>query len=139
MSNWIAPRYYNSFKWMVAATQNPNHPDYKKFGARGIGCAWNNDQYFEFETWLVGTLGHRPLDHILARKDKLKDFTPRNLCWATYRDSFNQHTRQNIYIKFRGRNQSMSKWASELEIPYHTFRRRIAAGIAVKDIVKEFK
>ena len=134
------PEYWPRYNWMRQVCHNPNHPEYYNYGAKGIECHWGPGKYREFESWLLNTLGPRPSpEHCLNRKDKEKDYCPKNLEWALPKRRSRCNTCQNIFVKYRNRSQTMAAWAEELEIPYHTFRRRIVRGIPVKDIVKEFK
>jgi hypothetical protein len=127
---------------MRETTQNPNHPDYHRYGGRGITCAWGYRQYKEFYSWLISTLGERPgsrREYNLGRKNKLGNWTPGNIEWQTVvRRSRTNHT-QVVYITYKRKKQSISDWAEDLGIPYYTFRRRIAEGCTIKQIVKEFK
>lgn len=133
------PEYWPKWSWMRQICTNPNHPEYYKYGGRGIQCYWGPGSYKEFEQWLLTTLGPRPsFQHVLNRKDKDKDYSPKNLEWALPKKRSRSHTQQNIYAKYRNKNQSIAAWAEELEIPYYSLRRRIAKGIQIKDIVKEF-
>lgn len=134
------PPYYQKYRWMVDVTQNPNHPDYALYGAKGIDCHWGVGDYKAFYSWLIGTLGHQPTpNHQLSRKDKFKGWHPGNLEWMLPKQRSRSHTKQNIFVKYKNKSQSMSQWADDLDIPFYTFRRRIAKGIPIKDIVKEFK
>lgn len=134
------PEYWPRYNWMRSVCHNPNHPDYYNYGGRGIECHWGPGCYREFETWLLKTLGPRPSKHhVLNRKDKDKDYCPNNLEWALPQRRSRSHTQQNKFVKYGRKNQSMSAWAEELGIPYYSFRRRIQRGLAIKDIVKEFK
>jgi hypothetical protein len=134
------PEYWPRYNWMRSVCYNPNHPNYPKYGGRGIDCHWGRGQYKEFEQWLLTTLGPRPSpQHCLNRKDKDKDYCPKNLEWALPTRRSRCNTQQNVYATYKNKSKPLVQWAEELEIPYHSFRRRIASGIAIKDIVKEFR
>jgi hypothetical protein len=49
------------------------------------------------------------------------------------------NTQQNVYATYKNKKKPLVEWAEELGIPYYSFRRRIALGMPIKDIVKEFK
>lgn len=134
------PRYYSRFRWMISVTQNPRHPYYFRYGAKGIGCVWHKSQYKEFESWLINNLGHQPsLRHQLCRINKLKDWQPNNMAWMTAKERSRSLTRHNVYASYGRKQKPLSQWAEELDIPFHSLRRRYAKGIPIKDIVKEFK
>ena len=138
----IIPPYYYQYRYMRESTQNPSNPDYPKYGAKGITCAWGPRQYKEFYQWLITNLGERPgprNDYNLGRIDKTGNWEPGNIEWQTItRRSRTNHT-QVVYVSYKRKKQSLSDWAEELGIPYYTLRRRVAEGISIKDIVKEFR
>lgn len=138
----IIPPYYYQYRFMRSSTQNPNHPDYPKYGAKGITCAWGPNQYQEFYSWLIKTLGERPgsrSEYNLGRKDKRGNWEPGNIEWQTVTRRSRTNYNQVVYISYKRKKQSISAWAEELGVPYYTFRRRIAEGYTMKDIVKEFR
>lgn len=128
---------YRSYRWMRDVCYNPNTPSYKNFGARGIEVHWQ--RFKEFKLWLEHNLGTRPQGHILGRKDKNGDFCPGNLEWQTpTRRSRGGHC-QNVLASYRRQRKSLAQWADELDIPYYSLRRKYARGLAIKDIIKEFR
>lgn len=134
------PQYYGKYRWMVSVTQCPNHPSYGKYGAQGIQCYWQPYQYKEFEHWLLSTLGHQPTPkHQLCRIDKSGDWVPGNIRWMLPKQRSRTMTKQNVYATYKRKKQVISDWADELGIPFYTLRRRVARGIPIKDIIKEFK
>lgn len=134
------PLHWGRYSWMRSVCSNPNHPNYDNYGGRGIQCYWGPGSYHEFVEWLDTTLGPRPsLQHCLNRKDKDKDYCPKNLEWALPQRRSRCNTVQNKFVKYRNQNKPLAQWAEDLDIPYHSLRRRIALGMPLKDIVKEFK
>ena len=142
MARQIMPPYYYQYRYMRESTQNPRHPYYHKYGGQGITCAWGPRQYKEFYSWLINSLGERPgprNEYNLGRKDKTGNWEPGNIEWQTIvRRSRTNHT-QVVYMTYKRKKQSLSDWAEELTIPYYTFRRRVAEGMTISEIVKEFK
>ena len=136
------PPYYFQYRYMRESTQNPSHPDYPKYGGKGITCAWGLRQYQEFYSWLITALGPRPgssKQYNLGRIDKTGNWEPGNIEWQTViRRSRTNHS-QVIYLTYKRKTQSLSDWAEQLGIPYYTFRRRVIQGLTIKEIVKEFK
>jgi len=133
--------YYYQYRFMREACQNPNHPQYHKYGAQGITCAWGPRGYTEFYSWLISTLGERPgpgNEWVLGRKDKTGNWEPKNLEWQTIKVRSRIKNRQNIFVTYKRKSQSLSKWAEDFDIAYHTFRRRFSEGWTIKEIVKEY-
>jgi hypothetical protein len=141
MANKLPPYFYQ-YRFMKDATQNPRHPDYPKYGALGITCAWGSRQYKDFYRWLITTLGERPgpgNQYVLGRKDKRGNFEPGNLEWQTILKRSRTNHKQNVYATYRRQTKTLIQWSEDLNIPYHTFRRRYALGFDIKEIVKEFR
>jgi hypothetical protein len=134
------PEHWGRYNWIRSVCENPNHPDYHKYGGRGIGCHWGPGSYHEFAHWIETSLGPRPsLEHCLSRKDKEKDYCPKNLEWALPKQRSRGNTQQNVYVRYQNKSKPMAQWSDDLGIPYHSLRRRIALGMPLKDIVKEFR
>lgn len=138
MAKKSLPRYYKRYYWMIAVCNNKTHPDYHRNGARGLQCFWNTGEYWEFENWLTSTIGDQPTaEHCLGRIDKDGDFAPGNLHWELPKLRAN-HYRRNKMLTYQGQTMSQALWAEKLNIPYHTFRRRIAEGLTLEEINNEF-
>ena len=142
MTNLLVKQpYYYQYRFMREACQNSNHPQYHKYGAQGITCAWGPRGYKEFYSWLINTLGERPgssREWVLGRKDKAGNWTPSNLEWQTIKVRSRSKNCQNIFVTYQRKSQSLSKWAEDFGIHYHTFRRRYSEGWSIKEIVKEY-
>jgi len=137
----LIPPYYYQYRFMRQACQNPTHPQYPNYGARGITCVWGQRQYHEFYSWLVNTLGERPgpsNEWVLGRKDKTGNWEPKNMEWQTIKVRSRTNFRQNVYATYKRKRQSLSKWAEDFDIPYYTLRRRYSEGWTIKEIVKEY-
>lgn len=131
-------RFIGNLRWMNQVCNNPRNPDYPNNGAQGIKCHWTTRDYAKFEAYILRYLGPQPTGHILCRKNKTGDFAPGNLEWQTPRYRSNHNPRQNIYVKYKNKTQTIRGWSNELKIPYHTVRRRILKGCKISDIIQEF-
>jgi hypothetical protein len=139
MAKQKLPLYYKKYRWMIDVTEKPHHPEYPRYGAKGISCYWTNGEYQDFEHWLVSTLGHQPTPkHQLARKDKKGNFEPKNFAWMLPKQRSNTNTAQNILVTYKRETMTISQWADRMGIPYWTLRRRIVAGKSIAEIAKEF-
>jgi hypothetical protein len=127
---------------MQGSCNNPCYPQYANYGGQGITCAWGKRQYKEFYSWLVNTLGHRPgpsNEWVLGRVDKSGNWEPKNIEWQTIKVRSRTKIRQNVYATYQRKRQALTKWADDLDIPYHTLRRRYSEGWTIKEIVKEYR
>ena len=133
--------YYYQYRFMRESCQNPSHPQYQKCGAQGITCYWGKRGYHKFYAWLISTLGERPgssSEWVLGRKDKAGHWEPGNIEWQTIVTRSRTKVRQNVYATYRRKRQSISDWAEDLGINYHTLRRRYAEGWTIAKIAKEY-
>ena len=79
-----SPTYY-TWKCMWARCDNPNAPDYKYYGARGVTvCA----RWKSFEKFLED-MGERPEGLTLDRRDTNGNYEPGNCRWATPKEQAN--------------------------------------------------
>lgn len=111
------------YSHMKARCYNKNRWNYQYYGARGIKVCdeWKND-YQKFKKWSLenGYQNNLSIDRI----DTNGNYEPSNCRWVTDKEQKN-NTRRNHYITYKGKTQSMSKWAEELNISYTVLRARI--------------
>lgn len=82
MSNAGNPAY-SHWKHLRARCNNPNNPDFRHYGGRGIKVSrrWNNFKNF------LADMGPRPASgYTVERRDNEKGYSPRNCYWATRKD-----------------------------------------------------
>jgi hypothetical protein len=94
---------YEIWRAMRDRCNNPNHPDFKNYGGRGIKVCdrWNN-----FATFLAD-VGERPHSKlVLDRIDNNGNYEPGNVRWTTYSESNKKKrlpkTRKNNQTGFKG-------------------------------------
>jgi hypothetical protein len=116
----VKSKTYNSWTQMKSRCLNPNNPQYKDYGGRGIKICdrWLNsfENFFE-------DMGKCPEDLTLDRKDNNGNYTPENCRWAT-RSEQNNNARTNKPIKYKGVTKNLSQWARELNMLVCTLARR---------------
>jgi len=116
-------RLYRIYSNMLSRCLNANIPSYKRYGGRGIEICeeWLNDPISFFQ-WAYD---HGYTDGLtIDRIDNNKGYCPENCRFAS-RKAQENNTSRNHYITYLDKTQSMSAWADEYRIPYHTFRSRI--------------
>ena len=116
-------RLYKIWMQMKERCYNPNTPQYKDWGGRGITVCddWLNNVQ-AFYGWAMNN-GYAD-DLSLDRIDNNKGYSPDNCRWATREDQCN-NKRTNRLITYNGKTQTISQWADELGINYYTLQSRI--------------
>ena len=127
-------RLSNVFHNMQKRCYYSDSKDYHNYGARGITVCkeWLNNEksgignctkgFIAFKKWALanGYADNLTLDRI----DSNKDYCPENCRWVTIRVQEN-NKRDNLYINYRGKRQSLSDWCRELELDYRKTHRKI--------------
>lgn len=109
---------------------------YRNYGARGIlVCAeWNND----FDKF-VEDMGKSPGDgYSLDRIDNNKGYSKENCRWLD-KISQNNNRRDNIFIEYNGKNQTVSQWAAELGVSFSLLYKRLGRGWNIEKIMTKPK
>lgn len=100
-----------------------NATDYNYYGGRGITmCAeWLNNGYAFYE-WAMAS-GYKD-GLTIDRIDVNGNYEPDNCRWITMKEQSNNR-RSNHFITYKGKTQSLKKWAEEYEIDYYKLKNRI--------------
>lgn len=120
---------YQVYRGIIARCENPNNSKYKNYGGKGIKvCRRWRKSYVNF----IEDMGPRPKqskprEYSIERINRKKGYSPSNCKWATYAEqSVNRDT--NVFIKYKGRKQTISQWAIEKGINYSTLLNRLRNG-----------
>ena len=113
---------YSIWRGMRDRIFNKNARCYKDYGGRGIEIC---EEWLNFENFYEWSINNGYQDGLtIERKDVNGNYCPENCKWATMKEQANNR-RTNHFIEFNGKNQSMSYWAKEINIPYQTLKSRI--------------
>lgn len=115
---------------MIQRCTLPAHKSYKNYGGRGIKVCrrWLRLRNF------ITDMGVRPEGMSLERVDNNNGYNPRNCRWASHKDQSN-NKRTCKYLTYRGRRQTISQWAEELNISRRTLDSRIRHGWSIRDAI----
>jgi hypothetical protein len=119
---------YGAWFSMKHRCLNPNNPFYHHYGGRGISVCprWLEN----FENFLED-MGDRPEGMSLDRIDVNGNYEPGNCRWATWKEQQNNR-RDNRFIEFNRKTQSLAAWGRELGIHEDTLRWRLKTGWSVE-------
>lgn len=116
-------RLYRIYNGMKNRCYNKKQPNYSNYGGRGITiCDEWLRSFAVFQSWALAN-GYSD-DLSIDRIDNDKRYSPENCRWAT-RTEQNENTRNNHLVTINGKTQSLSAWAREQGLNYHTVSFRI--------------
>ena len=127
-SNWSThggsrTRLYAEWANMKKRCYNKKNPRYPDYGGRGVMvCDEWRDSFEYFRCWALAN-GYRD-DLTIERKDVNGNYCPENCCWATQKEQQNNR-RNNHYITYQGKTQTIKQWSEETGISDATIYSRI--------------
>lgn len=102
---------YSCWQAMCARCHNPNHPNYKQFGAQGIIVC---ERWSVFENFLAD-MGEKPGGLQIERLDNAGNYEPENCRWANRSEKgFNNRASRKYTVN--GITKSFGQWAEHLGI-----------------------
>ncbi len=106
-------KVYETWCRIKARCYNKNNPKYPDYGGRGIEvCArWLNSFENFYED--MGELSSK--DHSIDRIDNDGDYEPGNCQWSTRREQ-GRNKRNNVWLEFKGKRQTVAEWSRETGI-----------------------
>lgn len=112
---------------MMNRCNNPNCYEYDIYGGRGITVCEEWKKLENFAKWAYSNgykesaeFGECTIDRI----DNNKGYSPDNCRWATAKEQGN-NKRNNHFIEYNGKRQTIAQWADELGINRGTLMSRI--------------
>ena len=116
-------RLYRIWQGMRNRCNSRTNKYYGNYGGRGISVCkdWNNS----FENFYKWAISHGYEENLtLDRIDNDGNYEPGNCQW---KDRFYQmnHTRRNHLLTYKGRTQTLTEWAKEVEMIPSTLDARI--------------
>lgn len=100
---------YAVWHGMRQRCSDPNLPEYKHYGGRGIKVC---PRWKKFENFLAD-MGLRPgPKYSLDRKETNGNYTPTNCRWATQKTQ-QRNRRSNLPVEYQGETRCLSEWAEK--------------------------
>lgn len=116
---------YESWAHMKSRCYREKDARYSDYGGRGITVC---DRWVDSFMSFFDDMGKRPSsNHSLDRINNELGYYKENCRWATKAQQ-NRNTRQNRYLTYNGKTQSMPDWCDELKLDYNIIRDRIFRG-----------
>jgi hypothetical protein len=111
---------YKSWDKMIQRCCNPNCPEYRYYGGRGITIceAWSDFANF------LADMGERPAGTSIDRINVNLGYFKGNCRWATSTIQAN-NTRRNTLITHNGKTKTIAEWAKEKNLNYDVLYSRI--------------
>lgn len=124
-------KLHEVYKGIKSRVDNPKHKSYKDYGGRGVTIcpAWR-DSFLAFEKWAIenGYKAGLTIDRI----DVNGNYSPENCRWVTMEVQAN-NKRNNHFIEYGGKTQTLNQWSKEVGIHHYTILDRLRSGWSVAD------
>ena len=131
----MGSRLKNIYKLMKYRCTQPKYDKYQYYGERGISvCPEWADSFDTFREWALCHGYEEGLT--LDRIDNDGNYEPDNCRWVTRKEQSNNKS-TNHYLTFKGKTQSVQKWADELGVNYTMLEQRILDGWDVEKALTE--
>jgi len=114
---------YGVWKQIFQRCENPKSEAYKNYGARGIKV----DPVWRDFTIFVADMGECPEGMTIERIDNNGPYCKSNCKWATMKVQQN-NSRRNRRLTAFGREQTLSQWAEEFNVPRDRIKARLRYG-----------
>ena len=128
-------RLYKIYSNMKDRCYNKNNHAYKDYGLRGITICkeWLKD-FNTFYEWAINN-GYK--DNLtIDRKDNNSGYSPDNCRWIT-RTKQCLNTRNNKFITYNNKTQTLKEWTDELGLSYSKIWKRLHRGWSFERAIKE--
>jgi len=115
-------RLYYLWTHMKQRTQNPKNSKYKYYGGRGITLCEEWQKFEPFRDWSMqnGYNDNLTIDRI----NNDGPYSPSNCRWTTTEVQLNNR-RDNVFLEFNGKKQTIAQWARELKMNVTTLWMRL--------------
>jgi hypothetical protein len=121
---------YNTWLNIKQRCDNPNNPEYKNYGARGITvCERWRENFDNFRQ----DMGPRPPRYTVERKDNSGNYEPDNCVWASQKTQ-GANRRNNKIIEWNGEKMTLTEAALRSGLKRETITYRLKKiGLSVEE------
>lgn len=126
-------RAYKAWENMKKRCDNPNLPQWKDWGGRGITY---DPRWAVFENFLAD-MGEPPEGCSLDRIDNNKGYSKENCRWAT-RSEQRRNSRQIHWVEHDGKTLCLRDWCKEVGANYGTIISRIHRGWTLDAAIRSY-
>lgn len=117
----IVTNTYNAWRGMRNRCESPKHPNYDRYGQRGIKVCerWQDFRAFQSD------MGERPtIQHTIERLNNDGDYEPDNCVWA---DRLVQARNQErtVFVEFDGERMPMAQAAEIMGVSYYRLHSQL--------------
>ena len=126
-------KIYDVWIDMKKRCYDPQRDDYKNYGGRGIEICheWKNS-FTTFYNWAL-TSGYD--DTLTIERINVNgNYEPSNCTWATRKEQAN-NKRNNHFLTFDDKTQTVAQWSNELGINENTIFNRINQGLTDEEVL----
>lgn len=126
-------KLYKVYHSMKGRCYNKNNREYHNYGGRGIVvCDEWLSSYETFYNWAINNNYQECLS--IDRIDADGNYEPSNCRWTDMRTQQN-NKRDNIYLTYNNKTQTLMQWANEMNLTYSCIRHRYERGWSIKEIL----
>lgn len=130
----VAKEYYAWIDMRRRCT-NPQHHQYKNYGARGITVC---DRWMHSFADFLADMGRAPgKEYSLDRIENNGNYAPGNCRWATH-DEQDNNKRVNRWITHGDKTLTIAQWSKELGVAQPVIRARLRAGKDVSEVLDTY-
>lgn len=118
-------KFYKKWSSIKSRCYNKNTPSYKNYGGRGIKMCDEWLDFWSFREWAY--LNGYSEGLTLERIDVNGNYEPSNCKWIPMEEQAN-NKRNNSFIEYGGKKQTLSQWSKELGVGKEVLSYRYRAG-----------
>lgn len=124
-------RLYHIWIGMKSRCHNPNDTAFHNYGAKNIEvCKEWRHNYEAFHNWSLENGYNDTLT--IDRINNAEGYTPNNCRWVTFKEQAN-NTSKNHLLTFKGKTQTLTQWAEELNLTTSAIIARLNRGWTIEN------